>query len=294
MIKLKKTWRWFGPGDPVTLQHLRQMDVEGVVTALHDVPAGEVWTNERVSAVKKQVERAGLQWSVVESLPVPEGIKRHDRDYGRLTENYRLSLKTLGEQGINIVCYNFMPAIDWIRTDIDYMLPNGTAVMFFGKLKFMAFDLFILERPGAAGDYSDEEKELARRFYDGMSKKESEELAYNIIVRTQAFIHGEDHAANPAGYKESFLKKLRNYKETDSQRLRENLLTFLADVLPVAEEYGINLCIHPDDPPFPLLGLPRIVSTFNDLEKIFSTVPSLNNGLTFCSGSLSIRKENDL
>ena len=294
MVTLQKTWRWFGENDPVTLDDLRQMDIEGVVTALYDVPPGVVWKTEKIRRLKKTIENAGLWWNVVESLPVAEGIKQHTADYDRLTENYRTSLTNLGENGIRTVCYNFMPAIDWIRTDIDYSLSNGTAVMYFNRLKFIAFDLFILRRPGAEKDYTTEEQEHAYELFKNLPEKEAEELAYNIIVRTQAFIHGESYHGNESDFKQRFLNRVGAYRDIDSGRLRKNLLTFLGDILPVAEQYGINLCIHPDDPPFPVLGLPRIVSTFDDLNEIFSHVPSLNNGLTFCSGSLSIRKDNNL
>jgi mannonate dehydratase len=291
VIRLKKTWRWFGVNDPVTLDDLRQMEIEGLVTALYDVPPGETWQAEQIRDLNSAIMEKGMHWSVVESLPVPEGIKQHNANYQKLVENYRTSLKNLGENGIKTVCYNFMPAIDWVRTDIGHRLPNGTEVMYFERLKFIVFDLFILDRPGAAGDYPSEEQEQARQLFKTMSDAEAEELAFNIIVLTQAFIHGEAYGES---YKQAFLKRLDAYRNIDSVQLRENLVTFLHDVIPVAEDYGINLCIHPDDPPFPVLGLPRVVSTFDDLEMLFREIPSVNNGLTFCSGSLSIRKDNDL
>ncbi len=294
MIKLKKTWRWFGENDPVTLDHLRQMEIEGVVTALYDLTPGNVWPAEQIGMLKKTIADAGLEWCVTESLPVSEGIKLHNKDYDYLVENYRESVRNLGEQGIQTICYNFMPAIDWIRTDTGYTLPSGGVVMYFNDILFTAFDLFILKRPGAENAYSTGKIEQAEKLFKKLSPEDAEAIAYNIIVRTQSFIHGESFQGNEEGYKQAFLNRLDAYRDIDSQKLRENLLKFLSDVIPVAEKYGVKLCIHPDDPPFPVLGLPRIVSTQEDLKVLFSHIPSLNNGLTFCSGSLSLREGNDL
>ncbi len=294
MVRLEKTWRWFGESDPVTLRDLRQMGIEGVVTALFDLPPGEAWPAARIKALKKTIGDEGLKWRVVESLPVSEGIKKHTGDYDRLAENYRESLRNLGEQGIKTVCYNFMPAIDWIRTDINFRLLSGVEVMNFSLLKFIAFDLFILKRPGAEADYTDEQIAGAEEVRRDLSGQEAEELAYNIIVRTQAFIHRESFKGGEGDYKAAFLSHLKEYEDIGREELRRNLITFLGDIMPVAENYETGLCIHPDDPPFPVLGLPRIVSTFDDLNLIFTAIPSLSNGLTFCSGSLSIRKDNDL
>ncbi|MDX2301804.1 MAG: mannonate dehydratase [Microscillaceae bacterium] len=293
MLSLEKTWRWFGEKDPITLKDLRQIGVEGVVTSLHDTLPGELWAEEKILDIKNNITQAGLHWSVVESLPVSEGIKQHTADYDRLIHNYMESLKNLGKNNIRTVCYNFMPAIDWVRTDIQYLLPEGGEVMYFNYPKFIAFDLFILQRPGAEQDYTQDQKEKAAQVFQSLAPEEAQELAYNIIVRTQSFIHGSI-PSDTADYKQAFLNLLAAYSDINQTKLRQHLAQFLSDVLPVAAEYGVNLCIHPDDPPFPLLGLPRIVSTLEDLQWIFGQNPSLHNGLTFCSGSLSVREDNDL
>lgn len=290
---MQKTLRWFGSKDPVKLSDLKQMDIEGVVTSLHDIPPGEKWPGEKIRQVKNNIENEGLQWSVVESLPVAEGIKVHSSDYDRLIQNYITSLTDLAEAGIKTVCYNFMPAIDWIRTGLHHQLPNGGEVMLFDYHKFIAFDIFILKRPDAGNDYPADEIAAALKLYETLTDDEAEELAFNIIVRTQGFIHGTITSDNP-DYKKLFLEKLAVYESMDKETLHQNLQRFLDDVIPVATKLGINMCIHPDDPPFPLLGLPRIVSTADDLNRIFSSHQSLSHGLTFCSGSLSPAKENNL
>ncbi len=292
-MSLLKTWRWFGPNDSISLSDLRQMDVEGVVTSLHHIPAGEVWSIDEIKKHKKTIEEAGLTWSVVESLPVTEGIKTHDARYDRLVSNYLTSLKNLGECGLEIICYNFMPVIDWARTDLHYKLPSGGEVMLFDPTIFAAFDIFILKRPDAASDYSPELSRRAEEIFASMTREEADKLAYNIIVYTQGFIHGSI-GANVADYKTAFLSLLAAYKQIDREKLRTHLGMFLDDILPTAEKCGIAMCIHPDDPPFPLLGLPRIVSTMEDLAWIFNHNPSSSNGLTYCSGSLSARKDNPL
>lgn len=290
---LEKTWRWFGANDQVSLADLRQMGVEGVVTALHHIPNGEVWPVDEIMRVKTQIEAHGMRWSVVESLPVSEGIKTHNADYGRLVANYQESLRNLGKCGIDRVCYNFMPVLDWVRTDLHYKLDSGGEVMFFDFPTFVAFDAFILKRPGAEQDYPPEIAEKARKLAQTMSVEEQERLAYNIIVVTQGFIDGVVDGSAP-DYKKLFLEFIDTYKYIDADRLRQHLAMFLNDVVPVAEEYGIKLCIHADDPPFPVLGLPRIVSTQSDLEWICDQVDSVSNGITFCTGSLSVNRENDL
>ena len=292
-MKLVKTWRWFGDNDPVKLSDLKQMGVEGVVTALHHIPNGEVWPAEEILKVKNQIEAYGMRWSVVESLPVSEGIKTHNEDYSRLTRNYIESVRNLGRCGIDRICYNFMPVLDWARTNLHFKLENGGEVMLFDFPVFVAFDAFILNRPGAENDYPDEIVEKARELSKKMTAEEKEELAYNIIVVTQRFIDGVVDGSAP-DYKKLFLEFIDTYKEIDTHKLRENLSLFLKDVIPVAEEYGVNMCIHPDDPPFPVLGLPRIVSTLDDLEWICKQVDSITNGITFCTGSLSVNRKNDL
>ncbi|HBL78175.1 MAG: mannonate dehydratase [Bacteroidetes bacterium GWF2_42_66] len=289
---MEKTWRWFGYNDSVQLSDLRQMGIEGVVTALHHVPNGEVWPVSEILKVKTDIENHGMRWSVVESLPVSEGIKIHSSDYDRLIANYRQSLRNLGQCGIDTVCYNFMPVLDWARTDLQFKLPNGGESMYFDYPTFAAFDIFILKRPDAQKDYPDWMVQKAEAVFSKMSEAEAEKLAHNIIVVTQGFINGT--VGDVADYKTVFLGLLQNYSEIDRDGLRKNLSAFLNDVVPVAEEAGINLCIHPDDPPYPVLGLPRIAGTIEDFKWITEQNKSLRNGITFCSGSLSARADNDL
>ncbi len=291
-MALEKTWRWFGPGDSVTLQELRQIGVEGVVTALHDVPTGEEWTESEIARMRDYIHAAGLRWSVVESLPVSEAIKLRSKECRRHLENYKRSLRNLAACGIRTVCYNFMPVLDWARTDLHYVDANGAESMRFDYALFAAFDIYVLERPGAGSDYSPEICERARELASKMSRAEQEELAHNIIVVTQRFIHGT--VGDTADYKRLFLEYLSRYDGIGPDRLREHLSAFLQEVCPVAEEVGVNLCIHPDDPPFPLLGLPRIASTLDDFRWILSQYDSTVNGVTFCTGSLSARPDNDL
>ncbi len=292
-MALEKTWRWFGEKDDVKLSDLKQMGVEGVVTALHHIPNGEVWPVEEILKVKTQIESYGMRWSVVESLPVSEGIKTHNSDYPRLVKNYCQSLENLGKCGIDRVCYNFMPVLDWVRTNLHYKLESGGEVMYFDFPTFVAFDVYILNRPGADKDYHPTILAKAKALADKMSAKDKERLAYNIIVVTQGFIDGVVDANSP-DYKRAFLDFIDTYRAIDSNQLRENLHLFLSDVIPTAEQYGVKLCIHPDDPPFPVLGLPRIVSTLEDLDWIVSQVDSPSNGITFCTGSLSVNRDNNL
>jgi mannonate dehydratase len=292
-MALEKAWRWFGFNDSVKLSDLRQMGIEGVVTALHHIPNGEVWPVGEIMKVKSAIEAHGMRWTVVESLPVSEGIKTHNADYDRLIANYRQSLRNLGQCGIDKVCYNFMPVLDWVRTSLQYRLPDGGEVMFFDFATFVAFDVFLLKRPDAAKDYPEETVEKARQIVASMPEDEQEKLVRNIIVVSQAFIDGTVDAS-VADYKKAFLNLLETYKEIDREKLREHLSLFLNDVVPVAEEAGVSLCIHPDDPPFPVLGLPRIVSTQDDLEWICNQVDSTANGITFCTGSLSVNRQNNL
>lgn len=292
-MALEKAWRWFGVNDPVKLTDLRQIGIEGVVTALHHIPNGEVWPVEEITKVKSIIEAQGMRWTVVESLPVSEGIKTRNSDCSRLIANYQQSLINLGACGIDTVCYNFMPVLDWVRTDLHYQLPEGGEVMYFDIATFAAFDVFILKRPNAADEYSDEVIIQAEAIIHSMTSEEQEALARNIIVVSQGFIDGViDGSA--ADYKKAFLSFLGTYGQIDRDKLRENLSLFLKEVVPVAEKAGINLCIHPDDPPFPVLGLPRIVSTLDDLEWICTQVDSIANGITFCTGSLSVNRQNNL
>lgn len=292
-MALEKTWRWFGFNDPITLDNLAQIGVEGVVTALHHIPNGEIWTKDEILKVKRAIEAKGMRWSVVESLPVTEGIKIKSADYDRLIRNYQISLRNLGECGIDTVVYNFMPVIDWVRTNINYTLSNGGESMYFDLPTFAAFDIYLLKRPGAEKDYDSEMLKRAKTIADNLSPEEADKLVYNIIVLTQGFINGviDGSVSNP---KELFLEFISRYKDIDSDTLRQNLKDFLDNVIPVAEEAGINLCIHPDDPPFPVLGLPRIVGRIEDIEWILDANKSTNNGLAFCVGSLSARPDNNL
>ena len=290
---MEKTWRWFGRKDRITLDMLRQIGVEGIVTSLHDVPNGEIWTSDAIEEVKSYIESFGLRWSVVESLPVSESIKYGGPDRDRLIENYKVSLANLGKTGIKTVVYNFMPVIDWIRTDLNYKLPNGTYTLFFDKIRFAYFDCYILNRPGAEKDYSAEEMEQVNELKKTITEEERKELVNTIIVKTQGFVN-ENFKGNVSKPVELFNDLLALYQGVDKQQLRENLKYFLNEVVPVAQQYGVNLCIHPDDPPFPVLGLPRIVGNTEDIEWILNAVDVPNNGFTFCAGSLSSGLHNDV
>lgn len=292
-MALEKTWRWFGEKDPITLDQLAQIGVEGVVTALHHIPNGEVWPKDEILKVKNAIKKHGMRWSVVESLPVSEGIKICSADRPRLIANYQQSIRNLGECGVDTICYNFMPVLDWARTDLHFKLGNGGESMYFDFPTFVAFDVFILKRPGAESSYPSELVQKAKAVFESMTEEEAEKLAYNIIVVTQGFIDGviDGSVPDPKGL---FLEFIDRYKDIDKAKLRENLKAFLEDVIPVAEEAVVRLAIHPDDPPFPVLGLPRIIGQLEDYEWLFQANTSPNNGITFCAGSLSARKENDL
>ena len=291
-MKLIKSWRWFGENDPVQLNWLKKQGVEEVVTALHHIANGEVWPLDEIQKVKNKIEKAGLKWSVVESLPVTEAIKTAAEFRDLHLQNYKTSIRNLAECGIKTVVYNFMPVIDWIRTNLQYQLPEGES-MLFDYPTFVAFDVFILKRPGAEKDYSANLLNAAKKVFNKMSPAEADKLAHNIIVVTQGFIDGTVDATIE-DYKSEFLNHLQKYAEIDDKKLRENLTYFLNEIIPVAEEVGLNLAIHPDDPPFPVLGLPRIFSTLNDLEWLEKINSSKNNGVAFCVGSFSARKDNDV
>lgn len=282
----EKTWRWFGKNDNITLSDLRQIGVEGVVTALHHIPNGEIWSIEAIKDLKQYIENNGLRWSVVESLPVSESIKYAGKNRDQLIENYKISLANLGEVGIRTVCYNFMPVIDWIRTDLAKKQDNGTYSLYFNLVRFAYFDIYILKRKGADKDYSSETLEKAHSLATIISEKEKEELIENIIVKTQGFVNGniKEGDQNPVAI---FNRLLAHYEDIDKNQLRENLKYFLQRIVPIAEEYDVNLCIHPDDPPFPVLGLPRIVTNEEDIAWFLNVVDNFHNGVTFCAGSLS-------
>lgn len=290
---MEKTWRWFGTKDRITLDMLRQIGVEGIVTALHDVPNGDVWTYEAITELKNYIESFGLRWSVVESLPVSESIKFGGVDRERLLQNYCESLRNLGKAGIKTVVYNFMPVIDWIRTDLNFKLPNGTQTLFFDKIRFAYFDMHILNRKDAAKDYSEAELEKVAELAKTITKAEHEALIQTIIVKTQGFVN-DSFKGDVQKPVELFKALLAKYDGIDKQQLRENLKYFLESVIPTAREAGINLCVHPDDPPMAVLGLPRIVTNEKDIEWVLNAVDVPNNGLTFCAGSLSSGLHNDV
>lgn len=290
---MEKTWRWFGRKDRITLDMLRQIGVEGIVTALHDVPNGDVWTYEAITDLKNYIESFGLRWSVVESLPVSESIKFGGADRERLLQNYCESLRNLGKAGIKTVVYNFMPVIDWIRTDLNFKLPNGTQTLFFDKIRFAYFDMHILNRKDAAKDYSEAELEKVAELAKTITKAEHEALIQTIIVKTQGFVN-DSFKGDVQKPVELFKALLAKYDGIDKQQLRENLKYFLESVIPTASEAGINLCVHPDDPPMAVLGLPRIVTNEKDIEWVLNAVDVPNNGLTFCAGSLSSGLHNDV
>lgn len=290
---MEKTWRWFGPKDRITLDMLRQIGVEGVVTALHEVPNGEVWTYEAIIARKSLIESHGLRWSVVESLPVNESIKYAGAERDRMIENYKISLANLGKAGVRTVVYNFMPVIDWIRTDLNYRLPDGTQTLYFDKIRFAYFDCCILNREGAEKDYSAEELQKLELLKTTITDAEKQELVNTIIVKTQGFVN-ENFKGDVSKPVELFKDLLALYHGVDKVQLRENLRYFLEKVIPTAEKYNIHLAVHPDDPPFPVLGLPRIVGNADDISWVLKAVDSPSNGFTFCAGSLSSGLHNDV
>lgn len=278
--------RWFGPDDPVSLQDIRQAGCTGVVTALHQIPVGEVWPVAAIEERKRLIEAAGLSWTVVESLPVHEDIKRRSGDYTLYIANYQESLKHLATCGIEVVTYNFMPILDWVRTDPAYLLADGSRALYFEKLAFIAFDLFLLKRPEAALDYTPALVGQATEYFEQLSSKEKEALYKHVLLG----LPGSEEAFTA----KEVLAALQTYEHIDADKLREHLVAFLTAVVPVAEQYDLKLAIHPDDPPFSVLGLARIVSTESGLNHIIEAVPSKANGICFCTGSLGVRKENEL
>ncbi|WP_158973864.1 mannonate dehydratase [Pseudomonas sp. BAV 4579] len=283
---MEHTWRWFGPRDPISLADIRQTGATGIVTGLHEIPNGEVWPLAAIAERKALIEAAGLTWSVVESIPVHEDIKRGLPGRERYLDNYRQSLRNLAQCGIDVVCYNFMPVLDWTRTQLAHRLPDGGWALRFDQDAFAAFDLCILQREGAEAEYAAAEIERARRHHAGLDDAGREELVRTLI----AGLPGAEE-----GYSVADLRVLlATYAGIDAARLREHLAVFLQAVVPVAEEVGIRLGVHPDDPPRPLLGLPRVVSTAADAQWLLDAVPSPANGLTFCTGSYGVRADNDL
>ena len=285
-IRFEQSMRWFGPHDSVSLADIRQAGCSAVVTALHQIPVGEVWTTQEIRTRQNLVAAAGMQWTVVESLPVHEDIKTRTGNYERYIGNYKQSLRNLAECGIWVVTYNFMPILDWMRTDTAFTLADGSKALRFERLAFMVFDLFLLKRPGAAQDYTPEEIEQARVRHENMSNEERDQLFHNTLLG----LPGSDEPFTP----EIILQALKAYADINADRLKQHLAEFLREVIPVAEEVAVRMAIHPDDPPYSILGLPRIVSTEADINFLLNAISSPANGLCYCTGSLSARPDNDL
>ncbi len=291
---MEKTWRWFGKKDKITLAMLKQIGVEGLVTALHDVPNGEIWTEEAIRDLQQYIESYGMRWSVVESLPVCEAIKYAGPEREQLIENYKISLANLGKCGVKTICYNFMPVLDWARTDLAHPWPDGTTSLYFDRVRFAYFDVKILEREAAKKEWPEDVLAAVEELDKTMTAEDRHKLVENIIVKTQGFVNGNISEGDKEPVRK-FKALLDQYKGITRDQLRENMRYFLAAIMPVCEEYGINMCVHPDDPPMKeVFGLPRIVTDVEDIRWFLNAVDNPHNGLTFCAGSLSAGSYNDV